>query len=686
MSLPYIFDLPTETSVEEDHDILVYQDNKLKKVNSKNIFYSKTQVKEKILDPKSSIINSLKSLEVNINENASLKDILDSMTSVDLLEIGVRRMVHNGTDTSTISTPYSVTNSPRFAYMGVAQTAPQLDRCIRVGKSTMIIPAVAVSSRNATTDFLYAGMSVGNVMDRNDFYGINSSDGISYTSTSSRWKNGIYPWNSMQKVTDESGSYTRVPLYYIKNQILTENGVDISSSWPKIPAEFLGSIIYEYTFVCKSRLSGYRPAAFFIKYDPRAMVEDANGEYIYIQDLDCYKKFTGQTSQTKYTRDTTIPSNPTSFTKILTNYHDFACYEGSVDTVNGVANCLVSKAGVLPKTSVTLANFRTYINNTEKAMNGGVATNLNEYYINDIRSWNDFFCVLFDIEFATTNCQQIAEGRSGYNDSDGGGAPYSASYKVQETVSNTNTIKVNCKGFDIGDYIGIGTSAGNSSVASERLVTDYIDNEDGTYTITFDGSPVNVTTGNVVWEGKAVCGSTDISPYRTANANTKHYSTFKWNWIENPYAHIWKFVEGIHIRHESDTEISGTYINSIYVCNNPRYFSSTTGDSNYKKLSYIMPSQYESGSSTAQNSYVSQLGYDYEYPWVRLTSKLQSSSSNQYGDYYYEDSKSGIADRCLVTGGGWYYGAHDGLRFFAVDDFLGFSYVNFGASSNRMEG
>ena len=661
MALKHIYDLETTTLVEEDHSILVYQDKKLKKLNAEDIFYSKEYVNNNIVNQKNDIISALCNLNVNVPDNATLFDLVGYVNQIDLFEIGYRRMVHDGTDTRTFTGIPSANNNPKSVSMGMPQTSSFLDRCYRVGDILTIIPS---HTPNASSDLLHASFSKTNYMGRNDFYGGDYA--------SDNWKNGIYPWNSMQQVTDDhNNEFTRCPLYFIKTEFKTVDGIDITDTWPIIPDRYINDIIYEYNFVCKTRLQGYRPARFFIKYIPRNMIEDLNGVYIYIDDLDCYHIPNNYKSgQTRYSIDSVTS---TEYSKILTRYHDFSCKEAGTETVGGLT-VIASKSGLLPTINTQLATFRTYCNNLNPD------SDIKEYHVRDIRSYTDFFFLLWDIEFACTHSQYEANGVTNFE--------YSASYTVQEAATDTNTIKVNYS-FRENSYICIGTALGNMSIARDRKVLSTNLLSGNIYEITIDDDPITVTASHIVWNTRYNCGYTDESEFRTSIANSQNstntYYPFKWNWIENPFGNIWKFIDGVHIKHEADE--NGLLNNCIYVCDNPYLYSNTFNK--YEKLQYNCPSEFlnSSNARTTANAHVEQLGYDPNYPWARLTAKVGSRANtvNGYGDYLSENTNtsSNSSSRCVLSGGRWNDGSAAGLRYFLLVYDIDTSRIDIGAAFER---
>ena len=661
MPLKPVYELDTTTTIDENHNLLVYQDNRLKKLNAKDLFYSKDEINNNVVVPKGDIIKSLANLHVAVPSDATLYDLINYVDNIDLFEIGVRRLIHNGTDTTKFSGNPSATNNPKYVSMGVPQTSSILERCYKIGGLLTVIPNTNTTP-NSNNDLIYANISKYNSMARNDFYGGDYA--------SDRWKSGIYPWNSMEKVIDEHGNYfTKVPLYFIKEEYITDTGIDISASWPYIPERFIANNIFKYTFVCKTKLPGYRPADFFYDYKPYTMIEDSKGLYVYIHDLDCYT-IPLYYAETDIRYSISETATDEGYTKILTRYHYFSCYEASIETVNGKTK-ITSKPGMLPTVSTTLNKFREYCKNTDSS-----------YFVRDIRSYTDFFCTLFEIEFATTNSGSIVVGASSRG-------PFNNNNTAQIDATNTNTVRVNNK-FVKGTYIGIGSSTGSTSVASDRLITsvEEVGTNSGIYDITFDGKPVTIKKGNVVWVTRHISGTTDASEFRSAFMGIwkgDSTATFKWNWIENPYTNIWKFIDGFHIKHEVDE--NGLLENCIYVTNNPALYSDKfTG---YNKVNYIMPSEFLNISNKRTcggDAYVSQLGYDPVYPWCQVASKVGASDSNGYADKYYETTQSSNdgTTRILMIGGSWIYGHASGLYQFCVRNVLTTQSYHFGAAIQKV--
>ena len=206
-----------------------------------------------------------------------------------------------------------------------------------------------------------------------------------------------------------------------------------------------------------------------------------------------------------------------------------------------------------------------------------------------------------------------------------------------------------------------------STVSKGRLYKVFLDREINK----------NLPSGTIVFNMSWITGSTDVISERNGTrapslTNTKY--AFKWNWIENPYANIWKFIDGCHISHH-ETEGFDTPHNTIWVCDIPEYYNSDAAHTNYTKItSYVLP---------GKEGYCGQLGYDPLYPWVQLTSKIQSTI---YSDYFYQNASatsSAGSSRCLFAGGYWTSGAFAGLRCFRVNNALTYSGISIGASLQK---
>ena len=186
------------------------------------------------------------------------------------------------------------------------------------------------------------------------------------------------------------------------------------------------------------------------------------------------------------------------------------------------------------------------------------------------------------------------------------------------------------------------------------------------YRVYIDGTITeNFKEGNVLYNNAWKTGSTDILSDRTGSICTDlssdgddKYHAFKWNWIENPYGNLYKFIDGIHIS-INETDGFDDPHSTIWYCDTPELYNSNTSNTNYTKLlSYICPE----GKSTDR---VNQLGFDPVIPWIQLPNSVGNNIyNNGYGLYPPED----VTSKKVYTirwGGTWSTFSFSGLRLFS---------------------
>lgn len=545
---------------------------------------------------------------------------------------------------------------------------------------------------------------------------------------------------------DNGGNYfTEVPLYFIKTQILTEDNIDITSSWPYIPKEYITKNIYEYNFVCKSMLDGYRPASFFLSKENNIdFIEDSNGEYIYLQNLDCYHKPKVYGNNTRYSK---IPSSNTDYYTILDNVHYFACYESSSNEVSSNRSVVCSRPSIfnyilnwnlsgMPKASTSLDTFRTMTRNIDPLFKSG-GKQSSPYYIKDMRSHTDFFTILMDIEFANTCHKLFCTGVDNF--------PY-RNMIVESLTNNTVTVAG-----DINYSPGMRFTVGSSSYPFEspatRIITMVTHDDGGYTTLEFIGEPVTPNgSQSYLWTQKVACGLTNsrvphyfredpngyykhtenlkfelignnesyigtrYSPVFKVNnpsvygtrsliANGKDdtiHAPFRWNWIENPYGNSRKFIDGCKVKIEKDIN-DNLYKNKMFICDNPDlYYSNRTtdfGENNaYKPIHYILKSEILNNSidkvRTTGSMYSTQVGYDIRYPYARFSVGTSGTSTSGVAGYFYDSTAYAQSDtaRCVLTSGYYSEPNQCSIRYFYTGTGLANSDWSMCTSFERKEG
>lgn len=348
------------------------------------------------------------------------------------------------------------------------------------------------------------------------------------------------------------------------------------------------------------------------------------------------------------------------------DYVDIGCYEGYL---NGTK--LESKPGLFPTTEKTISNFRIY-----SAANGS------GYRQGDIRDVQ-LKQVLMTIEFATRNLQAITQGAASM--------AYSNDHKALLTESAVNRIVITtaqAAGFVVGQTINIGTGTGNYSVARNRIVQSISAVDGSNSEIVFDGAAVNIAANNVVSSASWKTGSTDsiLSPSgnKTANAG-KH--PFKWRYIENPYANIWEFIDGVGVVQTAD-ESTATVLKEAYVCTEPTKYADITYTGGLSGAANI-PSGYEAISydNALAEGYVKDLGFDVSKPFCRFPTVTSGGSSTTYYCDYYYTSNNNVANkvetRVVLFGGRWSYGSYCGPFFLDCYNAFSVALVNIGSRLSK---
>lgn len=305
------------------------------------------------------------------------------------------------------------------------------------------------------------------------------------------------------------------------------------------------------------------------------------------------------------------------------DFQYLARYEGSVNEQDQ----LVSVPNAYPVRSINIDDGRT-----KSRKNDGNGSNTDsDYGVHDI--WEvGYLQTMFEIEFATKNSQDIFIGATNM--------AYSSSDITVDSRQETNDINLgaSASNFVIGQTVILANThdSNNGAIFLNRQIVDI--NGD---IITVDGDPFDYTQGLVLSSRAWKTGTTDhikVSGVRTAKSDKY---PFVWRGIENFYGNAYKGIDGIKI------------LNQVaYVCKNREHYNHNSDTTNYTALSYV---------NAQSDNYVKELGYDSNFPTVRLpiTTGGGASSSKHYCDYYYQNT----GYRSAWFGGRWYYGVIAGSWF-----------------------
>ena len=255
-------------------------------------------------------------------------------------------------------------------------------------------------------------------------------------------------------------------------------------------------------------------------------------------------------------------------------------------------------------------------------------------------------CLLMWVEFATRDIQTKMSGASSL--------PYSASHKAIAAETGTNRMILsnsNAAEYVVGQGIAIGTALGNTSVANNRTVTA-IEPYDGANTaVSFDGEPVNIAVGNVVfsiaWKTGICDGVLSSSGSPVSNTNGKYTCIYRGE--ETPFGNAFEWLSDVLFKRAGEGTQESPYTYDVYYLQDPTKYANGSITDDYVKINYQLPQE---------EGYVKRLGYDERFPYIRFPVEAGASAATYYSDYYYRPSYETCG---CGTGGAWYLGNSCGL-------------------------
>ena len=292
-------------------------------------------------------------------------------------------------------------------------------------------------------------------------------------------------------------------------------------------------------------------------------------------------------------------------------------YNGAV-----VDDVLHTYSGLVPTTNKTRAQFRTLANAL-----GDNFSQLDWRYL--------VLQMLYLVEYATYNSQSAL----------GNGVMSRKNVKTIVAENNTNRVIVgSASGYYVGQIIRIGTSDGGTQVADARKITAIEAYDDGTVTgsaLTFDGAAVNIAVDNFVCTMAQITGQCDSLGMKSGCLNNDGYHSMIYRGVENLFANIWQFVDGINIK---------DYV--AYICKDHSQYADNVFADPYKPLAYT---------NASSDGWAKTLGLDVDEPFFRFPTEVGGGSSNYMADYYYRNT----GNRVALVGGNFYNGAHAGLWYWS---------------------
>nr|WP_066161145.1 hypothetical protein [Halalkalibacter krulwichiae] len=323
-------------------------------------------------------------------------------------------------------------------------------------------------------------------------------------------------------------------------------------------------------------------------------------------------------------------------------YYDHGKYKGSL-SADGK---LESKFGTIPTVFRNIVQFRNDARNNNDANAG-----LTGYQQLDIHA-QDVLETLIHIEFATLNSQSVMQGLVS--------GAYSDSHTITLTEQGVNRAVVSnatAGQFVVGQSISIGSSRGNTSVVHGRTVTDINVVDESNQEIVFDGDPIDVTEGNVIWSSGWRNGfSADIAASSgSIGDNTSGRYPCMYRGIESPWGDLWQFVDGVNINDHQ-----------AWVSKDANNYASNVFAHPYEKLNYV---------NATSNGWVIGMGLDNKHPFANFPTILGGSSTTYYSDHYWQATGQRIA----LVGGYLYNGSIAGLSYWDL-------YFSSGASAWSLVG
>ncbi|MCT1523538.1 hypothetical protein [Sphingobacterium hotanense] len=216
--------------------------------------------------------------------------------------------------------------------------------------------------------------------------------------------------------------------------------------------------------------------------------------------------------------------------------------------------------------------------------------------------------------------------------------------KIVVDVSNHND-----RYFKINQNIAIAPN-GEYSLNQTRTISDIISLGNGKLEVYFTGEKVNIISerskiyGQVQKTGLTdVIGSFNGNSAYFGGSSTNGTESVKFIHIENLWGNVWTMIDGLFIKNLDP-----------YFGSNMSDYDNPNPESVFLKLKYKVPLQDQNKQNKAEESYayVSQLGYDKEFPGLAIPSKIGQTASpiSGYSDPFYSKNDNNVI----------YYAAHGG--------------------------
>ena len=292
-----------------------------------------------------------------------------------------------------------------------------------------------------------------------------------------------------------------------------------------------------------------------------------------------------------------------------------------------ISGAIHSYSGYCPEVNRNITSFRT--------LSRAVGTNFGQL------DWRYFLIqMLYLVEYADYNSQaKLGNGNTGFrvNNADKALIAESGVNRILLSTANANN-------FDIGQQASIGTATWNWLIAQNRTILRKEAYSDGNISGTmvyFDGDPVNIAEGNVLWTTGQKSGTCDDLGMKSGCYKTSKNACI-YRGIENPFGNVYQFIDGINIK---------DYV--AYICYDPEHYAVDKFNDRYNAVGYT--------NANTSDKYATKLGYDENNPLISLTTEANGgSNTTNMCDYYYCNSGNRIAlvgglFSNTTTAGVWYW-------------------------------
>jgi hypothetical protein len=314
------------------------------------------------------------------------------------------------------------------------------------------------------------------------------------------------------------------------------------------------------------------------------------------------------------------------------------------------ADTLASVSGVLPAVSKKITQFRTLA----EARGQG-------WTLADALTRNAV-ALLYLVEYADTNSQSTTVGiGKGITE-----LRWSTDDRVTVASTNANEIIVSSGTagyYSKGQIIGVGTSLGDGSVCTNRMITGIAAPEDGNVTITVDGTEFSTTTDpvNYIYHVGQKTGGCDGKNGVSGSAAT--YSdgvtpgldgkvSINYRGLEDLWGNVWEFVDGINIKDHRPYVADHGFVSDVF-------------NESYTDAGFDLPSV---------NGYVSNFACSAGADWLLMPLAV-GANSGYIPDYYYQATDNRVA----LVGGFWTNGSYAGLFLWNVSYVSSYARLTVGA-------